>query len=346
MAKILVIRLSAIGDVALTIPVLYSVARAYPDDSFTILTQIFLLPVFINRPANLDVIGINTKGPERSTRGFLRFARAYSRYDFDMVIDLHRVIRTRIISLLFRLAGKKVYGMNKARCERRRLVSQRFKVLQPLRPVTERYADVFRRAGFDFGMSFRSLFDSKPAENIFVDMFPAAKRIGIAPFAKHPGKVYPPDKMEAVIAGLSRREQVGLYLFGSRGSEQKKLEEWAARYPRTCSVAGKYSLDNELRLISNLDVLLCMDSANMHFASLVETPIVSVWGATHPFAGFYPYRRDFSRAVQLELPCRPCSIYGSKPCRRKDFACMTLLPPSKIIAMVEEELFPELDCKD
>jgi ADP-heptose:LPS heptosyltransferase len=339
MAKILVIRLSAIGDVALTIPALYSVARAYPSDRFTILTQIFLLPVFINRPPNLDVIGINTKGPERSLKGFLRFARAYSRYDFDLVIDLHRVTRTRIISLLFRLAGKKVYAINKARCERRRLVAYRRKVLKPIQPITERYADVFRKAGFGFELTFRSLFDGKPTANLFADMQPADWRIGIAPFAKHTGKIYPLNKMESVLAELSRRDDVAIYLFGSRGSEQRQLEEWASRYPRTYSLAGKYSLDNELRLISNLSVLLCMDSANMHFAALVETPIISVWGATHPFAGFYPYRRDFSHAVQLDLPCRPCSIYGSKPCRRDDFACMTLLPPAKIVARVSQELW-------
>jgi ADP-heptose:LPS heptosyltransferase len=337
MAKILVVRLSAIGDVALTIPTLYSAARACPDDRFTILTQIFLLPVFINRPPNLNVIGINTKGSERSIRGFLKFARAYSRYDFDIVIDLHRVIRTGILCLLFRLRGKKIYSIDKARLERRRLVSPSRKLLKPLRPVSERYADVFRSAGFSFELTFVSLFEGISIEDPFADFPPSDRRIGIAPFAKHPAKVYPLDRMETVLASLSRIEGLAIYLFGS-SSEQKELEQWASRYPGAYNLAGRYPLDRELRLISRLDLLLCMDSANMHFASLVDTPVLSVWGPTHPYAGFYAYRRDPLHAIQLSLPCRPCSIYGSKPCRRRDLACMNLLEPGIIVERIRNAL--------
>ena len=97
MANILVIRLSAIGDVAMTVPVIYSAAKANPQDTFTVLTQAFLMPVFMNRPANVDVIGINTKAAEKGLTGLLRFASALVRYDFDIVLDLHNVIRTMIL---------------------------------------------------------------------------------------------------------------------------------------------------------------------------------------------------------------------------------------------------------
>ena len=98
---------------------------------------------------------------------------------------------------------------------------------------------------------------------------------------------------------------------GGRGYEEAVLEQWAFQYPRVKSVVGRYSLDNELALISRLDVLLCMDSANMHFASLVDTKVISVWETqTHPYAGFYGYHQDPKNAVQLDLPCRPCSVFG------------------------------------
>ena len=84
MANILVIRLSAIGDVAMTVPVIYSAAKANPTDSFTVLTQAFLIPVFINRPKNVNVIGINTKSTEKTLAGLLRFASALVKYDFDI----------------------------------------------------------------------------------------------------------------------------------------------------------------------------------------------------------------------------------------------------------------------
>ncbi|MDR1938533.1 MAG: glycosyltransferase family 9 protein [Tannerellaceae bacterium] len=339
MAKILVIRLSAIGDVAMTIPVIYSAARANPDDTFTVLTQVFLMPVFINRPPNVEITGINTLGAEKSLKGLLRFARAYSTYDFDIVLDLHRVLRTRIICLLFRLKGKKVFALDKARKERTRLTRRKKKVLKPLRPVIDRYADVFKAAGLNYADTFQFLFDERRPANISaVEDFTGPKEgrwIGIAPFARHPGKIYPLDRMEEVVAALAGREGITIFLFGGRDREREILQAWATRYPGVKNVAGRYSLDDELSLISRLDVLLCMDSANMHFASLTGTTVVSIWGATHPYAGFYGYRQRPENAIQLDLPCRPCSVYGQKPCHRGDWACMNRLTPATIIAKIE-----------
>ena len=74
--------------------------------------------------------------------------------------------------------------------------------------------------------------------------------------------------------------------------------------------------------MSHLDVMLSMDSANMHLASLTGIPVVSVWGATHPMAGFLGYNQDPENVIQIDLECRPCSIYGNKPCQRGDYACL------------------------
>lgn len=103
------------------------------------------------------------------------------------------------------------------------------------------------------------------------------KWIGVAPFAKHRGKIYPVDDMEQVVARLSECEDYTIFLFGGRGYEEAVLGQWEFQYPHVKSVVGKYALDNELALISQLDVLLCMDSANMHFASLVGTRVISIW---------------------------------------------------------------------
>lgn len=96
MAKVLVIRLSAIGDVAMTVPVIYSAAKANPEDSFTVLTQAFLMPLFMNRPPNVEVIGINTKGAEKGLIGLLKFISALLKFDFDVILDLHNVILSLI----------------------------------------------------------------------------------------------------------------------------------------------------------------------------------------------------------------------------------------------------------
>ncbi len=346
MAKILVIRLSAIGDVAMTIPVIYSAAKANPDDHFTVLTQAFLIPVFMNRPANVDVIGINTNAAEKTLRGLLRFTYALASFGFDMVLDLHDVIRTRIIRTAFWLKGKKVYAVDKARRERRELTDREHKNMRQLRPVIERYADVFRAAGLSYAETFTSLYETKPADLSQMEAVAGVKTgkwIGVAPFAKHRGKIYPTDEMEQVVGMLSAHEDYTVFLFGGRGYEEAVLEQWEYQYPRVKSVVGRYSLDNELALISRLDVLLCMDSANMHFASLVGTTVVSVWGATHPYAGFYGYHQDADNAIEADMPCRPCSVFGQKPCYRGDWACMTQIAPETIVKKVEAVLQQETE---
>ncbi|MEG2067560.1 MAG: glycosyltransferase family 9 protein [Tannerellaceae bacterium] len=338
MANILVIRLSAIGDVAMTIPVIYSAAKANPGDTFTVLTQAFLIPIFMNRPGNVEVIGINTKGAEKSLGGLLRFASALSKYPYDRVLDLHGILRSFVISSFFRLKRTPVFTLNKARKERAQLTVPKNKVLKQLPPVIDRYADVFRAAGLRYSENFTSLYESIPPNLSALDVFAGKKSgkwIGVAPFAKHRGKIYSIEEMEQVVVSLSKEQGVTIFLFGARGYEEAVLGEWAFQYPGVISVVGRCSLDNELALISQLDLLVCMDSANMHFASLVGTTVVSIWGATHPYAGFYGYHQRPEHAIQLDLPCRPCSIFGQKPCLRGDWACMTQLTADNIVEKIK-----------
>ena len=340
MSKILVIRLSAIGDVAMTIPVIYSVAAANPKDSFTVLTQTFLMPLFINRPPNVNIMGVNTKTTEKSFLGFLRYALILKMYKFDMVLDLHCVIRTRIVDFIFRLSGKRIFKIDKRRDERKRLTALPPKEIHPLRLVTECYADVFRSAGFNFENTFVSLYANTAVDQGAINSMAGEKKgrwIGIAPFARHKGKIYPIEKMEKVVEALSGQDGITIFLFGGSTDEEKTLSQWE-KYQNTICTVGRYSLDMELILMSHLDVLVSMDSANMHFASLVGTKVISIWGATHPYAGFYGYKQRNDLAIQADLPCRPCSIYGNKPCHRGDLACMNEISPEQIVCKVNDYL--------
>lgn len=341
MARILVLRISAIGDVAMTIPVIYSAAKSNPQDTFTVVTQSFLKPIFINRPGNVEIIGINTKGREHNLSGLLRFAAILGRQNYDMVLDLHDVLRTKIIRLFFKLKGKPIVVFDKARKERGRLTQKTRKYFRPLPAVMERYREVFRKAGLNYKETFTSLFQEYPLGiKVMEDIIGTKKGkwIGIAPFAKHPGKVYPLERMEQIVEALSHRQENTIFLFGGRGEEEFILGHWSHRYPRVISVVGRYPLDVELALISKLDVLLSMDSANMHFASLVKTPVVSLWGATHPYAGFYGWKQAPENCIQVDLPCRPCSIFGDKPCFRGDWACLTQIEIKTVINKIHEVL--------
>ena len=111
------------------------------------------------------------------------------------------------------------------------------------------------------------------------------------------------------------------------------------RYSNVTSVVHiKHSLADELALMRHCDVMVTMDSVNMHLASLVALPVVSVWGATHPSCGFMGWHQAMRDTVQLELECRPCSVYGNKKCRYGDYHCMRDISPELIINKVKKVL--------
>lgn len=162
----------------------------------------------------------------------------------------------------------------------------------------------------------------------------------MAPFAAHEGKIYPLPLMERVIQGVIHTyPQCRIFLFGGGEKETEVMNRWAKTWPEVCNASAQLKgLQQELILMSHLQVMVSMDSANMHLASLVHTPVVSIWGATHPFAGFMGWNQNPTNAVQVDLPCRPCSIYGNKPCMRGDMACMNQIKPEDIIQRIETVL--------
>lgn len=338
--KVLVVRFSALGDVAMTVPVLYSLCNAYPDTTFVMLTRPVAAKLFVNAPGNLQIVTAELEGRHKGLRGLYTLYRDMRKLSIDGVADLHYVLRTRIISLLFRLAGFKVHHIEKGRREKKALTTRKGKRLAPLKNSIQRYTDVFEQMGFRFEQTFTSIYPNGKGDYGSFSYITPAKTdnetwIGIAPFAKHRGKIYPVNQMEEVVRKLSVQPEHKLFLFGAGEQEASQLREWCRKYPNVVSLADKrHGFLVELALISHLDCMVSMDSANMHLASLVGTPVVSIWGATHPYCGFLGWKQPYENIVQAELDCRPCSVFGDKPCYRKDYACMSAISPDTIIAKI------------
>lgn len=344
--SVLVARFSAIGDVAMTVPVVYSACRCYPDVRFTVVTRPAMTSIFVNAPANLTVVGADVKNDYRAPSGMYRLVRELVRdYRIDAFVDLHDVIRTQLMGLFCRLRGIPVARINKGRACKRALTRRRNKVMLPLISQRARYREAFFRVGLPLTDRFNGLFDG-PAKadaalyGAITEPKPAGIRwIGVAPFAAHSGKVYPPELMYQVVETLAGRPDVRIFLLGGGHKEQEILESWAARLPRTQSLAGKrYGFAAELALFNHLDVMLTMDSANMHLASIAGTPTVSVWGATHPYCGFKGWRQNDADMIQMPLTCRPCSVFGDRPCHRGDYLCLNGIKPDAIVARITEKL--------
>lgn len=346
--NILVARFSALGDVCMAIPVVYGVCRANPGVRLVFVTKPAVTGLFINPPANLVVVGADVKREYSGVNGLRRlFSELRHKYNIDAFADLHDVLRTRMIDIFCRLRGVEAARIHKGRADKKLLTRRNDKVLEPLEESTERYIDVFKRLGLRIDTSFRSLYGNgrgNPAEfaHIIPPKQPGERWIGIAPFAAHSGKIYPIHRMKEVVKALAEIPQVRIFLFGGGDSERAVLAEWAREIPHTFSMAEKrHGFAVELSLISWLDVMVSMDSANMHLASLVNTPVVSVWGATHPYCGFGGWHQNPNLAVQLDLPCRPCSVFGNKECYIGDFRCMRSIEPQMIIDKVKQTIANE-----
>ena len=436
---LLIIRFSAMGDVAMTVPVVKSLAQQYPDLRITVLSKPFARTLFDGLAPNVSFMGADIKGEYHGIKGLNALYRRLTAKNFTAIADLHSILRSSYLRMRFNFDRYRVAHIDKHRAMRRALTATNNKQLVQLPTPFEGYADVLAQLGYPVNINFTSIFppeggdlkliapfingkskgeeekklserekaireetacegaeakvlsegaegkreeakilsegaEGKREEEKVLSEEKEGKReeakvlsegaegkrekekvlsekeeeevkaeslkprgekwIGIAPFAAHKGKIYPLEKMERVIELLLEREpNCRIFLFGGGAEERELLTQWESRHDRcTCALLG--SLYNELVLMSHLDTMVSMDSANMHLASLTGTRVVSVWGATHPFAGFMGWNQSPADAVQTTLPCRPCSIFGNKPCLHGDYPCLNSITPEEIVERV------------
>jgi ADP-heptose:LPS heptosyltransferase len=290
------------GDVAMTVPVLKSLISQYPDTKFTVLSRPFFEPVFEKLP-NVTFHAVDLKNKHKGLSGIFSLFFELRKYNFDAVADLHGVLRSHLLRTLFRLSGKKVAQIDKGRVEKKALTRSENKVFKQLKTTPERYADVFRELGFELAL------ESIEKANILKNN---PLRIGIAPFAQHTAKQYPLEMMVNTVKVLAKKYEV--YLFGGGKKEQVILQDWADKNSNITSTVGKQSFAEELELISTLDLMISMDSGNGHLAANYGVKVLTIWGLTHPFAGFAPYGTTEKNWLIPNLnnyPNIPTSVYGN-----------------------------------
>ncbi|RZJ34116.1 MAG: lipopolysaccharide heptosyltransferase family protein [Flavobacterium sp.] len=318
------------GDVAMTVPVLRALAQQHPEVKITMVSRPLFRAFFDDIP-NIGFFEADLGNRHKGLRGLFRLYSKLKMLKVDAIADLHNVLRSKIIRLLFKLGGVETAAVDKARAEKKGLTRPKDKIFRQLLPITERYCNVFASLGFPVSLAQPHFPKPNPmtAEIEAVTGFKESKWIGIAPFAKHEGKVYPADLMREVIKELSDDNTNKLFLFGAGKEEIDILHNYAQTNRNIIVVAGKLSLKDELNLISNLDLMLSMDSANAHIAANFGIPVVTLWGATHPFAGFAPFNQPSENAITADrekYPMLPTSVYGNKKVEGYDDAMRTIAP--------------------
>jgi len=338
-AHILVIRLSAMGDVAMTVPVLLALTQQYPQLKITVLTRSFFAPIFAQLP-NVTIFEADVKGKHKGLFGLWKLYKTLKRLRFDAVADLHNVLRSTILKQFFRLDGIPFFQINKGRSDKKALTAISNKRFEQLKTTHQRYVDVFTKLGYSINLDKVALLQKETQSEKSLKLIgtDVRKWIGIAPFAAYDGKTYPLDQMKTVVETLKTKGDYKIILFGGGTIEKELLAQFSDE--KNCiNTVGQLNFKEELTLISNLDLMLAMDSGNAHLAAMYNIPTVTLWGVTHPYAGFAPFKQELNTLVadRKQFPMIPTSVYGNKAPEGYKKAIASI-SPSSIVQKVQSLL--------
>ena len=323
---IAVMRLSAMGDVAMTVPVIRAFMQQYrslgTEIKITVISRPFFKPFFEGIP-NVSFFAFDEKNRHKGILGLLRLFGDLNALQIDAFADLHNVLRSKVVRTLFALSGKKTAQVIKGRAEKAALTRAENKIFKPLPTMFERHAKVFEQLGFEVDLSNPIFTEKAVLSNNILQLLVGNEKIadfsgikiGIAPFAQYDSKVYPLDLMQQVIDQLAENPKDKILLFGGGKKEIELLESLSKDKNNVVVVAGQLNFQQELQLISNLDIMLSMDSGNAHIAAMLGVKVITLWGSTHPFAGFLPFNQPLENALVSDrnlFPKLPTSVYGNK----------------------------------
>ena len=331
-------RLSAMGDVAMTVPVLRAFVKQYPEVKLTVISRPFFKPFFDGIP-NLDFFAFDEKERHKGFLGLVRLFKDVSKLKVDAFADLHNVLRSKVVSSLFALSGKKRATVDKGREGKKELTRAENKIFAPLPTMFERHVKVFEELGFSLDLSNPQFPEKAILSEDILEIIgnENQKLIGIAPFAQYDSKVYPLDLMKEVVAKLAENSSYKILLFGGGKKEIEILDSIAQPFENVINMAGKIKFQQELQLISNLDIMLSMDSGNAHIAAMLGVKVITLWGATHPYAGFLPFNQSFENALtsdRNQYPQLPTSVYGNKTVEGYQDA-MRSISPNEIVQKIQ-----------
>ena len=338
--RVLITCFSSISNVAAIVPQLYGLVNDYPEHEFIVLSRSFLNPLF-NKLPRVTFVGANIRGKHRTIIGVYQLFKQLKAMKPDVVLDMQRSWRTKLIARLFTLFGTKTLQISFIRKEQKHLIKRGANKYHQISTIFDRQARLYAKIKLKVNDDFHKLYEPSIEQITKIKELYGERNghwIGIAPFSIARGKTLPLRKMKNIIAHFDKQPNTKIFLFGAGEMENELLSDWQSLYNNVYAVHTSLKLDDELVLMNCLDVMLCMDSANMHLASLMAVPVVSVWGATHPYSGFLGWKQSMDNCVGVDFSCRPCTAHSDKKCKYGDYRCLESLHSSKIIEVIEKVL--------
>ncbi len=342
--KILIIRLSSLGDIVLTTPVIRSLKQKFPQSQIFFLTKIQYLVLLKNDPNIFRLIGFHPQHEHKGTQGFLKLIRELKALEFDLLVDLHANLRSFFIRHLLSAGIKIKY--NKRRLSRFLLVHFKFLRVKP-DPTVDSYLETLKKIGMNSAERHPQIFLDSKSED-FLKGFLIGKKIekddivvGIHPGARWETKRWGEEKFAEVCQILLQRPKTKILLFGDQKDQEAVDRVNLPVDDQKLLKVMNLPLAESMSLIKRCDCFVTNDSGPMHVASALGVPVVAIFGPTHPQLGFSPISSE-NVVLTANVKCSPCSLHGEKKCHKKSRYCMDLIKPEMVTDAVGKLLQTKL----
>jgi heptosyltransferase-2 len=331
--RILIIRLSSLGDILLTTPVLRLLREHCPQARIDFLMKSTYQDILRAHPCVDRLILFNEQ------QSFWQILRTVRQTRYDVVLDLHRVLRSRL--LVGGLSASRKLSYNKRVWRRLLLVRFGWNTLRRMTPVPELYAAPIRRLGIAAKLPGLQMHLAPGCEDAMrehlAQTFPQSTGralLALAPGARWTTKRWPIEHFATVGQTLGDRYRAGVVILG--GSEDAALAQELCQRIRlpVLNASGKFSLMQTAALLQQCRLLVSNDSGLMHMATALNTPVIAMFGPTVQEFGFYPFQAR-AQVVSTTLPCRPCSSKGSSRCPKGHHQCMLNISTQQVLDVAQ-----------
>ncbi len=338
--RILVIQTAFLGDVILTLPLIQSVKERFPDASIDVVVTPLAAGLFANHPAVTRVIAYDKRGKDRGIRGFRKLRRQIIAEKYDLALVPHRSMRSALLGGTSGIPVKIGFDRSAGRFLLSHIVTYRPDIHE-----IERNLSLLTALGIHNGSRVRpSLYPGEQDREAIQEMIRKSSLNGQRELiAIAPGTIWNTKRwLKERFAETARRiceEGRSVVLIGSH-ADRALCEEIKnlAGTPFVLNTAGSLTLLQSAEMIRRCRIIISNDSAPMHMAVAVRTPVVAIFGATVPAFGFAPYGEHDVVIEILGLSCRPCSVHGGHVCPIKTFDCMRNIDVDRVLTVLHERL--------
>ncbi len=334
MEKILIIRLSSMGDIILASPLIRLTKKRFPQAKIDIVISTEFEELVSANPNINEVILF-----ERRTglKGLLRLCKKIREERYDLIIDIHKKLRSFLICLTS--GAKQKVSYNKHSFLRFLLVKFKINRYSNTPFIANLYLKPLEKFGIGDDGEGLEFYITPSKEAVILELLRIegiTKQdilMGIAPGAHWNTKRWHKERFIELANLLIQKKNAKIIIFGSKDEVELSNEIKTALLNKPIIAAGQLSLMETAALLKRCKVLITNDTGVMHISAAVKTPVVAIFGPTVGEFGYYPYR-VVNRVISKSLLCKPCTTKGSSKCPINTFDCMKFISTNEVLEAV------------